>query len=150
MHEFIGAMWRWSFWWVEAGWRHFPSTCNSRCFFEKVHLWHVEYGPALLPDLRYCCIQLLGSRVRCARESWTKTFKNIGIHFWSICTFHEVKEHPETMYRFLLLFFEIPFFKFYTVPVGKRQVRWENSWYISIPVLFLILRLDVSFQHHCR
>ncbi len=24
-----------TFWWVEAGWRHFPSTCNSRCDLKR-------------------------------------------------------------------------------------------------------------------
>lgn len=48
-------------WWVEASEGISPRSLEM--FFEKVHLRHLEYGPALLPDLGYCCIQLLGSRV---------------------------------------------------------------------------------------
>ena len=135
-------------WWVEASEGISPRSLEM--FFEKVHLRHLEYGPALLPDLGYCCIQLLGSTLAGSTlfsfggemcESWTKTFKNIGIYVSeTFALFTKSSSILRICRDFCCCFFlRDSFF----------QVLWSPVQVGSKRPIF-ILRLDVSFQHHCR
>ena len=143
------------------------SPKSLEMFFEKVHLRHLEYGPALLPDLGYCCIQLLGSRVVGSTlfifwrwdvrkldqniQKYRDMFLKHNMHFSQSQT--ASWEYVEISVAVFFFFFEIPFSSFIGCRLESDDLGGKVHGmciYLSDLSYLFILRLDVSFQHHCR